>query len=350
MPVHNGEDYLEEAIVSVLNQTLNDFEFIIVNDGSTDTTTEILNAYSSRDERIIVLQESRIGLPRALNLGLRYSSGELVARMDADDRSHPERFRYQVAYLETRRDIAILGTQIRHIDSSGAVVFCPRFPTRPQSVARRMRIHDVVAHPSVMFRRSAILALGGYRSFPQTQDLDLWLRALDSGLQISNLSRALLDYRLRPPEQVLADDSRRKSDQTTWAFYARLASNYRRSQLPEPLVLTSVETSASAVRNVIEADITFPELRAQYVLRSKLSSLDPDDFALIAGSLLPARRSCLRRNDFANACYELSWRQFRLGCYLTGSLYLLRALGANPGQVTRRLFASLSWRRWGRAC
>lgn len=349
MPVHNGEDHLEEAIVSVLSQTLGDFEFIIVNDGSTDSTTEMLQGLSSQDTRIVVLQEPRIGLAEALNLGLRSSSAEIVARMDADDRSHAERFREQFAYLNRRQDVAILGTQIRHIDASGTVVSCPRFPTSPRSVARRMRVHDVIAHPSVMFRRSAIRKLGGYRAFPLTEDLDLWLRALDAGLKLSNLSQALLDYRVRPSGQLHVDDSRRRSDQVTWAFYVRLASNYRRSQLPELLVPYPELANTHAIRTVIEADSTFPELKANYNLRLAPLCLALDELAPIYDSLPSAPMSIIRRNDFANALYELSWRYFVHRKFHVGALSLLRALRACPTLVVRRLLASLSWRRTSKA-
>lgn len=349
MPVHNGEDHLEEAIVSVLNQTFGDFEFIIVNDGSTDSTAEMLQGLSSQDPRIVVLQESRIGLSEALNLGLRSSSAEIVARMDADDRSHPERFQEQFAYLDRQKDVAILGTQIRHIDQAGRVVSRPRFPTSSRSVARRMRIHDVIAHPSVMFRRSAIHELGGYRAFPLTEDLDLWLRALDSGLQLCNLSRALLDYRVRPPGQWNVDDSLPRSDQVAWAFYVRLASNYRRSQLPEPPLPNSDGMDALCIRTVIEADFAFPELKAQYVLRSAESRVSLDQLALIDESLSFAPKSGLRRDDFAHALYELSWHFFRQSAYNNGTRSLLRALIVRPSLVMRRLIASLSWRRTRKA-
>ena len=118
MSVYNGEKYLQEAIESILNQSYSGFEFIIVNDGSTDYTEEILNEYT--DSRIVrINNQENIGLARSLNRAIETAHGELIARMDADDISAPDRFEKQVAYLDAELEVSVLGTYMKQIDADG---------------------------------------------------------------------------------------------------------------------------------------------------------------------------------------------------------------------------------------
>src|SRR6266498_4162605 len=124
MSVYNGERYLSEAIDSIINQTFADFEFVIINDGSTDSSREIINAY--RDPRIRLVDNSQnIGLPKSLNLGLALARGEYVARQDADDISHPTRFEKQVEYLDDHGEVVVLGTRVWNMDESGRIYHSP---------------------------------------------------------------------------------------------------------------------------------------------------------------------------------------------------------------------------------
>ena len=117
MSVYNGEKYLREAINSILSQTFNDFEFLIINDGSTDGTADILKSYT--DSRIkIINNEKNIGLTKSLNKGLKIAKGEYIARQDADDISMPERLKEEVAFLEIHKDYAVVGTFVKILNEN----------------------------------------------------------------------------------------------------------------------------------------------------------------------------------------------------------------------------------------
>jgi glycosyltransferase involved in cell wall biosynthesis len=196
MSVHNGERYLREAVDSILAQTYSDFEFIIIDDASTDGTAAILDGYD--DARIVrVRNAENLGLTRSLNLGLEMARGEYVARMDADDVSEPTRLDEQVAYLGTHPDVAVLGSWCRLIDPGGQVVTESRYAEDRPVIEWRMCFGCAVTHPSVMMRRSSIVAVGGYDpDYRYAQDYELWTRCIRNGIAVSVLGRFLLRYRL----------------------------------------------------------------------------------------------------------------------------------------------------------
>ena len=194
MSVYNGERYLREAVDSVLAQTFTDYEFVIVDDGSTDDTAAILDSYA--DPRIVRLTNERnIGLTESLNRGLSIAQGMYVARMDADDVSLPERFAKQVQFLDEHPDIGVLGTGFEVIDDVGTPGVKVLFPTEPGLVRWQMFFHCCIVHPSVMVRRTVYERLGGYNpDVRHSEDYELWLRAaLET--QIANLPDVLFQLR-----------------------------------------------------------------------------------------------------------------------------------------------------------
>ncbi len=192
MSVYNGEKYLGEAIDSVLGQTFTDFDFIIVNDGSTDGSPGIIQSY--RDERIRVINnEKNIGLTKSLNKAIKESDGEYIARQDADDISLPERFEEQVWFLEEQQEVALLGTSIYRIDSDGKTIGKMVMLARP--TMKDLLRGNQFNHGSVMFRRKLLDAVGGYNDlFRYVQDYDLWLR-IARHHEVRNLTKLL--YKLR---------------------------------------------------------------------------------------------------------------------------------------------------------
>jgi glycosyltransferase involved in cell wall biosynthesis len=133
MSVYNGEKYLRQAIESILQQTYTDFEFIIIDDGSTDSSREIIQSYD--DKRIrLVINEQNIGLTKSLNKGIRLAKGEFIARMDADDISLPQRFEKQVAYLDSHPEVGVLGTYANIIDHRGKIINNIIFPTEHETI------------------------------------------------------------------------------------------------------------------------------------------------------------------------------------------------------------------------
>jgi len=194
MSVFNGAEFLAASLDSVLAQTFGDFEFIIIDDGSTDRSAEIVAGYS--DPRIVLIRQENRGIAAALNRGLELARGEYIARQDADDISLPERFAREVRFLDTHPDVAVLGTGAMLIDSDGRPFsrFMP-FTRHEQIVKELLRGVCLLMHGSVMIRREAILEVGGYRRiFSHAQDVELWLR-MSARYRLANLREVLYYYR-----------------------------------------------------------------------------------------------------------------------------------------------------------
>lgn len=192
MPVHDGERYVGEAIESVLGQRWSDFEFVIVDDGSTDRTAEVIASY--RDPRIRVLtNDTRLGIPRSLNRGLDAASSPLIARQDADDRSRPDRLGEQLAFMNAHPEVALLGAQVRVVDARGRLSRPPGWqrPAGCAAIRFQLLFDNAFLHSTVMFRRGA----GRYdESLPSPEDYDLWSR-IAARRPVANLPRALVDLR-----------------------------------------------------------------------------------------------------------------------------------------------------------
>ena len=167
LPTYNNELYLEEAIESVLNQTFSDFELIVIDDCSTDSSNGILATYEKLDNRIKVLKNHRnIGVARSLNKGVELARGKYIARMDGDDICIPERFEKQHMYLESHPEVGLLGTQILIIDKDGTLdpEFVWEQPTKSGINAWHLLYTTPLCHPSVVMRKELLLAVNGYNA------------------------------------------------------------------------------------------------------------------------------------------------------------------------------------------
>ena len=183
MSVYNGGSELGPAIDSVLAQTFRDFEFIIVNDGSTDHSLQILREYAGRDARIKVIDQGNTGLTVALKRGVKASEGEFVARMDADDVSMPTRFEKQMALLRSDDALAMVSCHLEHFDEAGSTKLVQRLGFDPRLARLFLCFHNLIAgHGQVIFRRAAYEAAGGYDpDYNLAEDYDLWTRILRQG-------------------------------------------------------------------------------------------------------------------------------------------------------------------------
>jgi len=192
--VHNTEQFIEEALKSIYNQTYQDFEVVIVDDGSTDRTSEIL--LNLKDSRTFIYRNpENLGLTKSLNIGLKLCRGQYVARMDADDISHPQRFERQVKFLDENPDCLVLGCWYGRIDSNGKIWGSKEPPTEYEETKKQLLIEACVGHGTAIVRRAAIVEVGGYNEeYTYAQDYDLWLRLSEVGL-IRNLDEYL--YLLR---------------------------------------------------------------------------------------------------------------------------------------------------------
>lgn len=197
MSIFNGARYLRSAVESILAQTFSDFELLIIDDASTDACGEIMRGYS--DARIrIIRNDKNIGLTRSLNLGLAQARGDLIARHDDDDVSHPARLELQVAYLDSHRDVALLGCRVEIIDSRGKSLGAERVyrSTTPSGVRWQLLFGNPFVHSTVMFRRDVILnEFGGYNEMMYfNQDFELFSRVVVNR-SASNHPRRLLRHR-----------------------------------------------------------------------------------------------------------------------------------------------------------
>lgn len=194
MPVYNAEAFVERSVQSILNQTWRDFEFLIIDDGSTDNSFSILQRWAKADSRIRLLQNERnLGLVASLNRGCKAARGEYVARMDADDASRPNRLAVQVEYMDRHPEIGICGGQtLRHIAGRQHP---GRYPLSSDECDVILLFHSCFAHPTVMMRR-ALFDGGEFAyddQFRQVEDYDLWVRMMTT-IRGANVPETLLDY------------------------------------------------------------------------------------------------------------------------------------------------------------
>lgn len=198
MAVHNGLPYLEEAVGSILGQRLADFEFIVVEDGSTDGSAAWLA--TQQDSRLrLVSNPQQMGLTRSLNKALENAECKYVARMDADDISHPKRLEAQVAYLQQHPKVDVLGTWARTLGKRPEQTW--RYPQADAEIRCELLFHSVLVHSSVMWRRETFerhkLAYGA--QITRAQDYELWARAADR-VRFANLGQVLVRYRVHPDQ------------------------------------------------------------------------------------------------------------------------------------------------------
>ncbi len=194
MSVLDGAAFLRPAVDSVLSQTFADFEFIIVDNASRDGTPAILDSYT--DPRIVRIRNDRVlSLTQSLNRGLKAARGDCVARLDADDVAAPARLARQLALLDAHPDVLLAGSAVRVIDESGAVIGRIDPPTSSQALYDALAYSNPIVHSTAMFRRAAVMALGGYpERYAYAQDLALWLALAQRG-RLGMIGEPLVDLR-----------------------------------------------------------------------------------------------------------------------------------------------------------
>lgn len=201
MSVFNGMQYLPQAMESVLNQTYGDFEFLILDDGSTEPVGDLIFAY--RDERIELVRQENLGLTRSLNRGFELAKGEYVARMDADDVSHPRRLELQVREVAENRGLDLVGTFFEVIDGDGHVVETKDLIVDPIYRLWRLQFHNNYGHGTMLLRKQAVADAGMYdEGLRHAQDYDLWSR-LSRKANTMIVPEVLYSYRMiRESEQT----------------------------------------------------------------------------------------------------------------------------------------------------
>ena len=314
MSVYNGEKHLRESIESILNQTFTDFEFIIVNDGSTDNSLEIIKSYD--DERIkIINNEENIGLTKSLNKAIKQARGVYIARQDADDISLSNRLELQFKFLEKHPEVALLGTGIYVIDENGDEIEKRIMHPNPK---RSLLKGNRFIHGSVMFRKSVIDELGAYNeTLRYSQDYELWLR-LSKEYDVRNLTVPL--YKLRMHKSSIL--SRKVEEQQMYAVLARkLAMNgikeetLRDLQDNPPLFYQTLNRSdkimfhkAVAYNHAQNNDL--PSLRRECFKAFKLNPFDLENNLQLLSSLFGLRGVRVTHQLYRYARYVL-YRLFK---------------------------------------
>jgi glycosyltransferase involved in cell wall biosynthesis len=200
LPVRDGVATIGRALASVRVQTFQQWELLVVDDGSRDASAQLVRGVARVDPRVRLLERPRDGIVAALNAGLDAARGEFIARMDADDEAHPERLAEQVAFLRERGDCGLVSCLVEfggdrersagyalHVDWINSLV-------TPEQIALRRFVESPVAHPSVLFRRELVERGGDYREGDFPEDYELWLRWLDAGVRFGKVPRVLLRW------------------------------------------------------------------------------------------------------------------------------------------------------------
>ncbi len=215
MPCYNAADTLPEALQSLSAQTWHDFEVIAVDDGSTDATPLVLRDWARKERRLRLLSQPHQGIIAALNAGLEQCQGQYIARMDADDRAHPERLERQTAFLEGHPEISVVSCRVTVFPSdqvrAGFRLYVEWLNglLSDEEIRRQIFIESPLPHPSLLLRKEALLSVGGYQEHGWPEDYDLLLRLYLAGARFAKLEEYLLEWREHP--QRLTRQDRRYS-------------------------------------------------------------------------------------------------------------------------------------------
>lgn len=243
MPVYNGAAHLAESVDSILAQTFADFEFIIINDASTDETPQILADYAIRDSRIQILTNStNRKIAESLNWGLQTARAPLIARMDADDWAHPTRLKKQLNFMQEHPEVDVCGSALS-VYSTGET-WLP--PSENQYIRSELLFNSCIYHPTVMFKKDKILTYcQGYTVGTTAEDYDLWARlSLHSDVIFANISEPLLRYRIYPIESRANyyDKQKNSANMTRLRLIQNLFPSTSQENFDTHLILAGVET------------------------------------------------------------------------------------------------------------
>lgn len=231
MVVCNVERFLAEAIESILGQTFKDFEFIIVDFGSTDKSKAIAASYAAKDSRIRFREIPNCVLPAARNAGCSLAEGRYIAVMDADDICLPDRLRLEVEFMEEHPEVGVMGGAALFVDPIGRPLDLHAHGSEDQEIRSAMADHCSIWHPTVLLRKAAYTQVGGYRTpFVFAHDYDLELRIADH-FKCANLSHVVLNYRIHPNQVSLS----RQRQQTLCRLAAQASARLRKEGGPDPL-------------------------------------------------------------------------------------------------------------------
>lgn len=231
MVVRNVDRYLAEAVESILGQTFTDFEFIILDFGSTDKSKAIAASYAARDNRVRLHEVPNCGLAEARNAACFLAEGQYIAIQDADDISMADRLLWQVEFMGKHLDVGLLGGAAEWIDARGRSLWTNSLPTEDREIRSAFPTKCPFSQTAVLLRREAFVAVGGYRAaFAPSEDYDLWLR-ISEHYCCANLKEVVVKYRVHPQQVSVSG----RKQQTFCAVAARASAAFRKSGSPDLL-------------------------------------------------------------------------------------------------------------------
>jgi hypothetical protein len=319
MSAYNSEDVVSEAVDSVLAQSYGDFDFIVIDDASTDGTLRILQEYASVDSRVRILKnEVNLGLAGSLNRGLSLAKTPYVARMDADDFSFPHRLQMQLEYMRKRQEVTVLGGFVTVAEEHSV---CWRLPLTHQEITARMLFECGFFHPTVMFRREAVNLCGGYSTrYRKAQDYDLWVRMHLAGVgNFENINEPLVRYRVRNG----LDRSVHRQEQSVFASQVR-QTYLQQLGLANHLAIEQGHIVLSGATSVEQSSLGAVEewLRAITVANGREQIFEP--LALRRELEQRWRSICLRRSGLESG---VAWRYVSSDFAPVGGRMLLSVAG-----------------------
>jgi hypothetical protein len=333
MSVFNGQAFLSEAIESIRSQTFSNYEFVVINDGSTDKTAEILSAYASSDARMHIIHHENKGRAASLNIGIGLAKGNYIARMDADDISLPHRLEAQVDFMDRNPSVGVLGGAVEVIRSAGHVLTTFQPPVQDSDIKSKMLHGNPMWHPTVVMRKEVVLAAGGYRKpLLDADDYDLFLR-MGERSQLANLSKLVLQYRIHA-NQVSVRNMRHQME---CFLAARAAASLRARGSPDPLAgLEEITPQLLNSLGVTTEDIRRKLLETCNYWVHLLKHVDSDSALRVIGGLLQLPASGLaERSVLADAWLAAASIHYRHGRSAKALISAGRAVMLRPIVVGR---------------
>jgi len=343
MSVFNGQAFLSEAIESILGQTFGEFEFVVIDDGSTDKTAEILAQYAARDARIRVLRHDNKGRAASLNIGIGQAAGKYIARMDADDVAMPHRLAEQIEFMEEHPDVGLLGGAIELISTAGHVIKTVRPPLEDSEIRSTLLRYNPIFHPTVVMRKEVALAAGGYRkALLDADDYDLWLR-IGERSRLANLGKTIVQYRIHSDQVSI----RNLEHQTQCVLAARAAASLRKRGMPDPLAEVEEITPQLLEKLGVTAAETQEALLGAYGYWTEILDRIDSEAALrvIEGLLQLPGAEKFPRSVLANAWLKAAGIHYRQGRHAKALAAAGRAVLVRPivaGRPVKRIIARIA--------
>jgi glycosyltransferase involved in cell wall biosynthesis len=346
MSVYNGAKFLGQAVDSILNQSYRDFEFLIIDDGSEDRSSEILEGFRQKDSRIRILRQENRGLIESLNRGCELARGLYIARMDADDVAGKKRLELQVAFLMEHPQIGLLGGAVNIIDVEGRILRSTSNPCSDAEIREALPNDCPFWHPTVMMRKDIFEAAGGYRKVVvHAEDYDLWLR-ISEVCEMANLRDVLVSYRLHS-NQVTTQQCRQM---VISSLMARSAAVRRREHKTDPLnSAQSIAPSLLVELGISEVDLEVAlAARLVYVIRNMYSTGELAAALRIVEEMRASSRwEHVSKRVMADSyllAAELYWKQGRIGASLSS---VAEAVVARPVILGRPMLPLITRLRGG---